>query len=865
MKFLENYSISKKLTLLAVLPIVILVIMASGGIVNSYSTYSDMNKIKQVTVFSTHISALVHETQKERGATAGFLGSKGTKFVTKLPNQRKLTDKKINELKSSLNSINLNNYSKSFNSQIQDALDRLKDIESIRSKVSAQGISTKEAIGYYTKMNGAFLDAIIEVSKISNHASITGKLVAYSNFLLSKERAGIERAVGANTLSRGNFGEGMRKKLNDLIFAQDLYMNIFKQYATDNTKEFYKKTMQGKSIDEVNKIRTILFNRSEGFEVKAEYWFAQITNKINKLKAVDDFLAKDLIAESQSLYTSALVSMIMILAFSAFVIGVLYLLSKNIKERMIHNFASLKDGLSEFVSYINKEKNSFTPLKVEGNDEFADIARLLSTQVKKVEETMEQDHRVVLEIDDVMQKVSNGFFGYTVKQHAATKEVEILRNNINYMITNTKDKFLKLQKIMSNYGKNDYTYKLSKDDAIGMGGDIGSLLNSTLLLGENISELLAMMQNAGSSLDKNTKTLAKKSQNVTRLSKDQEDYLAKTSQNTHVINDITNENSKQIGYMLDIANSLTITSTEGKKLAQNTASSINKITDKIADIDNAISIINQIAFQTNILSLNAAVEAATAGEAGKGFAVVASEVRNLATKSAEAVKVIKLLVEEANQAASVGVKSSQEMMVGYNLLSEKVAKTKESIDVVTDISKSQSNKIHSIDSDIEKINKIAVQNYKNAMIVKDLSQSSDILSQKLVQISKSAKYDHSKKFSVCDINLNNAVMMMKNDHIDFKNSVFDNLNSRENFHVKDSKSCNLGKWIHKQIQDEKPFTKTSAWKTLLSEHNSISLFQDIAPVSVLIYTFSKLFPISQNLKTGLPAKSDKSTSPDEPS
>jgi methyl-accepting chemotaxis protein len=87
-----------------------------------------------------------------------------------------------------------------------------------------------------------------------------------------------------------------------------------------------------------------------------------------------------------------------------------------------------------------------------------------------------------------------------------------------------------------------------------------------------------------------------------------------------------------------------ISSNDGEKLAEQTTEAMNEIDEEVNAINEAITIIDQIAFQTNILSLNAAVEAATAGEAGKGFAVVAQEVRNLASRSAEAANEIKELV-----------------------------------------------------------------------------------------------------------------------------------------------------------------------------------------------------------------------------
>ncbi|MFV7791462.1 methyl-accepting chemotaxis protein, partial [Aliarcobacter lanthieri] len=94
-----------------------------------------------------------------------------------------------------------------------------------------------------------------------------------------------------------------------------------------------------------------------------------------------------------------------------------------------------------------------------------------------------------------------------------------------------------------------------------------------------------------------------------------------------------------------------------------------------AAISEAIGVNDNIAFQTNILSINAAVEAATAGEAGKGFAVVAQEVRNLASRSAEAAKEIKDIVELATRKANDGKNIANSMIEGYKDLNYSISQT----------------------------------------------------------------------------------------------------------------------------------------------------------------------------------------------
>ena len=145
-------------------------------------------------------------------------------------------------------------------------------------------------------MNAIFFNAISLIAKNLTNVQIANELTLYSNFLLSKERAGIERAIGMNTFSKNNFGTGMKKEWITLIAQQNTYIDTFLFLSNEKVKEFYSSTLSGKDIDEVKRIRGIaLEEKIENFGVEASYWFEQITSKINKLKQVDDYLSSSLI------------------------------------------------------------------------------------------------------------------------------------------------------------------------------------------------------------------------------------------------------------------------------------------------------------------------------------------------------------------------------------------------------------------------------------------------------------------------------------------------------------------------------------------------------------------------------------------
>ena len=258
MNSIKNLAIKKKLLLLISLPLLGLLFFSITQNISIYKEIKEADKIEIGIHFTRAISQLLHETQRERGFTAGFIGSEGNNFKKQLISQRKITDLKI---KSLLNEkIKMKDFfpSEYLRKNAETLLKNIEKLNTIRKRVDSLNIKVSDAIKYYTDINSLLAEDVVLISKLTNNAQLSQQITAFSNFLLSKERAGIERAIGANTLSRDSFAKGMREKLSKLISEQDSYMNSFKYYASKNSIKYYENTVKGKEVDEVNRIREVL-------------------------------------------------------------------------------------------------------------------------------------------------------------------------------------------------------------------------------------------------------------------------------------------------------------------------------------------------------------------------------------------------------------------------------------------------------------------------------------------------------------------------------------------------------------------------------------------------------------------------------
>jgi methyl-accepting chemotaxis protein len=165
---------------------------------------------------------------------------------------------------------------------------------------------------------------------------------------------------------------------------------------------------------------------------------------------------------------------------------------------------------------------------------------------------------------------------------------------------------------------------------------------------------------------------------------------------------------------------------DGNQIALEGLEAMNEIVSVTQAINQAVDVIDNIAFQTNILSLNAAVEAATAGDAGKGFAVVAQEVRNLANRSAEAAKQIQTLAREAREKSEAGLHTTQNMQKGFLLISKKINETDAIVHDVTNANREQMAGIIQINNAVAQLDQITQNNAKSA---NNLNESAEYINQ----------------------------------------------------------------------------------------------------------------------------------------
>jgi len=605
--------------------------------------------------------------------------------------------------------------------------------------------------------------------------------------------AAIMRKKMLRTLTRAK-----KRKPEGSVFIQKQMDNINKLSEVGNTLSKYGiEFVEYSALQEQNVQSTNL--------IVKKYF-----DSLNTLsKQVENKVSNIIIQNNDSLYNLLIIAIISTI-FSIFFLIFLWIITKSI----IYNITRLSRGVDTLMSYSSADQE----IDIKSNDEIGHLASSFNTYMKSLRTTMIQDQKIVEEAEKAIQMAKSGFFVYTIKNSSTNRSTNDLKNAVNEMIHDLNEKFTTINKALMEYGNTNFDYNLDVKNA---SGTIGSIVSGTKAIGSNVSELLATIMISGEKLSNNIDVLSHASNSLSDSANNQASSLEQTAAAIEEMTNNNKENIQNIVSMSELADTLSTTSNEGKELAFQTSKSMEEIQLKVTSISEAIGIIDTIAFQTNILSLNAAVEAATAGEAGKGFAVVAQEVRNLASRSAQAAKDIKILVNLATQESSKGKDISSNMIRGYNNLNEKITQTKDIIDDVTSASLEQEKGMIQINDAISELDKTTQENASNASSIHDLSIQIQNLSNNLIHVANYSKYDENSREQVCDINFSNKLNTLKLNHLKFKEGCFDSLDSNNPITIQNHEQSELGLWIKEVEEYNHHYSNNPNWTKLKTHHKMV--------------------------------------------
>ncbi|MBL7645689.1 MAG: nitrate- and nitrite sensing domain-containing protein [Candidatus Hydrogenedentes bacterium] len=596
-------SVGQKLYLSAGLPLALAVVVLCFQIAGNYRDIREADRVERIAGLVVSLGDFVHESQTERGASSGFLGSGGAKFGAELAAQRQKTDPAREALLAFLEGTDLGFLGDEFGGQVTEIVGRLDALAGLRDQVDAQAIKAPDAVAEYTRTHALILTSIEAAVRQIGNGVLAKEGYTYASFIQGKERAGLERATLSNTFAAGQFPPGLYERFVTLVAEQGTYLRTFESLALPAQVAYFEERLQRPEAREVERMRAIALEKAaEGnFGVDSVEWFKASTARIDLLKEVEDHLVGDLRDGVTALHDGAVRAMLSLL-LSATVAVALVIFIVGLSAR------SLLRPLGEAVAFARK---------IQGGDLTATITSHSRDEVGQLTQALAT---MSANLRDMIGSVASGSGDLAETARGLSRISSALSDSAGQMGAQTESAAAATEEASSTIAN--------------MAAGIEEMSANASSVSEASGEVSENLGSVGAAVEQ-------MSVNMDAVSHRSEEMRGSVNSVAAAIEEM----SASLGEVAENASKAARVAGHALERARDSQHQVDELGAMAKEIGKVVATISSIAAQTNLLALNATIEAASAGDAGKGFAVVASEVKELAKQTASATESIRAQIE----------------------------------------------------------------------------------------------------------------------------------------------------------------------------------------------------------------------------